>query len=66
MIDAATVSSLPVLRMRQTGWAGSSSGQPSTSGMTTTPVSKPERPSASRGKRKIAVSAMATGLLYSI
>ena len=65
MIDAASVSSLPVLRMRHAGCRGSSVAQPLINGMTTTPVSNPDRPSASRGKRKIAVSAMATGLLYS-
>ena len=46
------MSSLRVLRMRPAGRAGSSPGSPRTSGITATPVSKPERPRASLGKRR--------------
>ncbi len=51
MITAAAVSNLPVLRMRPFGRFGLSPSLPRTSGITATPVSKPESPSASRGNR---------------
>ena len=50
MISAAVVSSLRALRMRPVGSAAVSAGSPLTSGITTTPVSNPDRPSASAGK----------------
>ena len=50
MIRAAVVSRVWVLRMRPTGRASVSPGGPCTRGITATPVSKPERPSARRGK----------------
>ena len=50
MITAAVVSSFFVPRIRPVGFSSVSSGSPSTCGMTATPVSKPERPSASFGK----------------
>jgi hypothetical protein len=52
MMSAAVISSLRVLRMRPAGRAGSSPSAPRTSGMTATPVSNPERPRASLGKRR--------------
>ena len=51
MTSAADSRSFRVARMRPIGTAEASSpGSPSTNGMTDTPVSKPERPSASLGK----------------
>lgn len=50
MISAAVVSSFLVSRIRPVGFASVSSGSPSTSGITATPVSKPDMPSASLGK----------------
>ena len=50
--SAAVISSLRVLRIRAAGRTGSSPGAPFTSGITATPVSKPERPRASLGKRR--------------
>jgi hypothetical protein len=49
MMTAAVSSSLRVLRMRPAGCAGWSSGSPLISGMTATPVSKPDSPRASFG-----------------
>ena len=49
MISAAVVSSFFALRMRPVGSASVSLASPLTSGMTTTPVSNPDRPSASAG-----------------
>ena len=56
MITAAVVSSFLVLRMRPAGCAAVSSGSPSTSGITATPVSNPDRPSARRGNSSMAKS----------
>jgi hypothetical protein len=56
MIAAAPVSSFFVFSMRPRGFSRVSPASPLTSGMTTTPVSKPERPSASFGKRKSATA----------
>ena len=50
MMSAAVVSSLRALRMRPSGFSAVSVGSPLTSGMTTTPVSKPDSPRASAGK----------------
>ena len=50
MISAAAKSSLFVLRMRPRGFASVSFASPLTSGITATPVSNPESPSASFGK----------------
>jgi hypothetical protein len=62
MMSAAVISSLRVFRIRPTGCASVSPGKPSTSGMTATPVSKPESPSASLGKRSIATTIILNGL----
>ena len=51
MMQAAAVSSFLVLRIRPAGRSGSSLGSPSTWLITATPVSKPDMPSASLGKR---------------
>ena len=62
MISAAVGSSLRVLRMRPAGCSGVSVGSPWTSGMTATPVSKPDRPSASLGKSSRATPIITSGL----
>ena len=62
MIRAAVVSSLRVLRMRPRGFSGVSPGSPRTSGITATPVSKPDRPRASLGKTSRATATIASGL----
>ena len=62
MISAAEVRSFWVLRIRPAGFAGVSSGSPFTSGITATPVSKPESPSASRGKTSRATATIMIGL----
>lgn len=49
-MSAAVVRSLLALRIRPAGSSAVSVGSPLTSGMTTTPVSNPDRPSASAGK----------------
>ena len=49
MMQAATVSSRLVLRIRPAGCSASSPGSPSTWLITATPVSKPDMPSASLG-----------------
>ena len=49
MISAAAVSSFFVLRIRPCGFRSVSSASPRTSGMTATPVSNPDKPSASFG-----------------
>ena len=49
MMSAAVRSSLRVLAMRDRSSVASSSPSPATSGMTATPVSNPDRPSASLG-----------------
>ena len=56
MISAAAVSSFLAFRIRPVGSSSVSSGSPFTSGMTETPVSKPERPSASFGNSNMATS----------
>ena len=61
MMIAAVVRSRRVLRMRPSGRRGSSPGSPVTSGITETPVSKPERPRARRGKRRSAIPTIASG-----
>ena len=61
MISAADVKSFLVLRMRPAGCCGSSSASPRTSGMTLTPVSKPETPSAKRGNTRSATPIMSKG-----
>ncbi len=66
MIKAAVASSLRVLRMRPTGLASGSFGSPLTSGMTATPVSKPESPSASFGKIRMAKPTSSKGLLLRV
>ncbi len=49
MITAAVVSSFFAPRIRPAGFSSVSSASPWTCGMTATPVSNPERPSASFG-----------------
>ena len=58
MITAAVVSSFFVPRIRPAGCSSVSPGSPSTCGMTATPVSKPDRPSASLGKTTSATPTM--------
>ena len=62
MMTAAAASSFWVLRIRPTGCSSSSPGPPSTWVATATPVSNPERPSASLGKTSSAIATMASGL----
>ena len=62
MMSAATSSSFFVLRIRPSGRSSVSPGSPFTSGITATPVSKPERPSASFGNTIIAAASIITGL----
>ena len=61
MMSAAVVSSLRALRIRPVGAAGVSVGSPLTSGITTTPVSKPDKPRASAGKTSRAAPMTAIG-----
>ena len=57
MISAAVVSSLRVLRIRPVGLGSACRpGRPCTSGITATPVSKPDSPSASFGKSSSAIA----------
>jgi hypothetical protein len=65
MIIAAAISSFFVLRIRPPRCLCVSPGSPSMSGITATPVSKPERPSARRGKRSIATRIIDAGFPYS-
>ena len=58
MITAAVSSSWRAPRMRPAGFCGVSSGSPSTSGITATPVSKPDSPSASFGNSSSETSAI--------
>jgi hypothetical protein len=51
------------LRMRPDGCATVSVASPVTSGMTATPVSKPDKPSATFGNRITAIAAIIAGLL---
>ena len=62
MITAAASSSFFALRMRPSGRSGVSPGSPCSSGMTATPVSNPERPSASLGRQDERGANMAHGL----
>ena len=62
MIRAAVESSFLVFRIRPAGLSSVSSASPRTSGMTATPVSKPESPRASFGKRITAIAAIIAGL----
>ena len=61
MISAAVVSSLRALRIRPAGSAGVSPGSPLTSGITTTPVSKPDSPRARAGNTSSDAPRMASG-----
>ena len=61
MSRAAVVRSLCVWRMRPRGCASVSPGSPCTRGITATPVSNPERPSARRGKTRSAASSIRRG-----
>ena len=61
MIRAAVVSSLRVSRIRPAGSRGVSVASPRTCGMTATPVSKPDMPSASLGKTSSATPTIASG-----
>ena len=66
MIKAAVSSSVRVSRIRPAGRARVSSGSPAISGMTATPVSKPDSPSASLGNtRSGGERACASGLACS-
>ncbi|CAM5554671.1 hypothetical protein STANM309S_01393 [Streptomyces tanashiensis] len=62
MISAAVVRSFLVSRMRPVGFSSVSPSSPLTCGMTATPVSKPDRPSASLGKTRRATPTMANTL----
>ena len=62
MISAAVASSLFVLRILPIGFASVSPASPRTSGMTATPVSKPESPSASFGNRSRTKTTIIAGL----
>ena len=61
MISAAVVSSFLVFRIRPVGSAALSVASPLTRGMTTTPVSNPDRPSASAGKTSSEAPSTASG-----
>lgn len=61
MISATVVSSLRVSRTRPSGRAYVSVASPRTWGITATPVSKPDMPSASFGKTRSATPIIATG-----
>ncbi len=61
MTRAAVVSSRRVPRIRPAGRASVSVAAPRTCGMTATPVSKPDMPSASLGKTSSATPTIATG-----
>ena len=62
MITAAAVSSFLVFRIRPCGFSSVSVSSPRTSGITATPVSKPDSPSASLGNRMTAITAITAGL----
>ena len=62
MMSAAVESSFFVFRILPAGLSSVSVMSPRTSGMTATPVSKPESPSASFGKRITAIAAIMAGL----
>lgn len=61
MMSAAVVRSLRALRIRPVGASWVSVGSPATSGMTTTPVSNPDRPSARAGKTSSAAPMIPKG-----
>ncbi len=61
MITADVVRSFLAPTIRPTGLASVSPGRPWISGMTATPVSNPDRPSASLGKTTSETSTIATG-----
>ncbi len=61
MIAAAAVSIRRVPAMRPSGRSSVSSSRPRTSGITDTPVSKPDRPSASFGKTMSATPTTSSG-----
>ena len=63
MISAALVSSRWVLRIRDCRTSSGVSPCPATRGMTATPVSKPERPSASLGNSTTAITIHSMGRL---
>ena len=62
MVTAAVVSSRRVPRIRPAGLASVSAASPWTCGITATPVSKPDRPSASFGNTSAAAATIMTGL----
>ena len=62
IVTAAVVSSRRVPRMRRSGRPGASDASPWICGMTATPVSNPERPSASFGKTSSASPTATSGL----
>ena len=62
MMPAAVCSSHIVCLMRPFGLDGVSPGSPRTSGITATPVSNPDRPSASFGNSSSAMAAIIIGL----
>ena len=64
MITAAVVSSRRVPAIRPAGACSVSVSWPRTSGMTATPVSKPDRPSASFGNTTRATPIITSGSLY--
>ena len=61
MITAAVRSIFFVLRMRPVGASSVSVASPRTSGITATPVSNPDSPSASFGKRMTAIATIIIG-----
>jgi hypothetical protein len=61
MMPAAVRSSFFVFRIRPSGFSSVSVASPRTSGITATPVSKPDRPSASFGNRMMAIAPIITG-----
>ncbi len=62
MMRAAVVSSFLAPRIRPAGFSSVSPESPSTCGMTATPVSKPDRPSASFGNTTRAMAIIMNGL----
>ncbi len=61
MISAATVSSRRVPAIRPSGRSSVSPSRPRTSGITDTPVSNPDRPSASSGNTISAIPTISSG-----
>ena len=62
IVTAAVVSSRLVPRIRPAGRLSVSEASPCTWGITATPVSKPDRPSASFGNTSAAAATIMTGL----